>query len=183
MRCIPHIEHYCNEYDMVSRWGALHNVSQVLDNRYSGTVFVRVGATGHMFNQHYLATMFPLHSTSPSSLLANGREQQSNGVKHAFLDKVVKVDVKLALAREDIAMENMGLMRRESKSSTFELGDEEYPSANAVPSRRIPGGRHEATDIKVLNNNIAVVGKNMKGKTVRQLSRLWRYEGGESPSF
>lgn len=185
-RCIPHIEHYCNEYDMVSRWGALHNVAQVLDNRYSGTVFVRMGATGHMFNQHYLAAMFPLLSTSPSSAPANSREQQTNGAKqgpNAFLDKIVKVDVKLALAREDTAMKNMGLMRRESASSVLELVDGEYLSADAVPNGDIPGGRKKATNIKILKDNVAVEGKDTKGKTVRQLSRLWRYEGGESPSF
>ena len=179
LRCIPHIEHYCNEYDMVSRWGALHNVSQVLDNRYSGTVFVRVGATGHMFNQHYLAAMFPLPSTSPSSGLTSSRDQQTNGVKHAFLDKIVKVDVRLTLAREDTAMKNMGLIRRESTSSTFELD----MSADAVVNGDIPEGRKETPNIKVLQDHVTIEGNDTKGKTVRQLSRLWRYEGGDSPSF
>ena len=183
MRCIPHIEHYCNEYDMVSRWGALHSISQVLDNRYSGTVLVRVGATGHMFNQHYLAAMFPLPSTSPSSALANSREQQTNGAKHPFLDKIVKVDIKLAFAREDTAMKKMGLMRRESTNSILELGDGEYISADAVLNGDLPGGREEATNIKIIKDNVAAEGKATKGKAVRQLSRLWRYEGGESPSF
>ena len=185
-RCIPHIEHYCNEYDMVSRWGALHNVAQVLDNRYSGTVFVRIGATGHMFNQHYLASMFPLPSTSPSSALADSRDQKTNGAKKepkAFLDNMVKVDVKLALAREDTAMKNMGLMRRESASWVLELVDGESLSADAVLNGNIPGSRKEATNIKILKDNVSVEGKDIKGKTVRQLSRLWRYEGGESPSF
>ncbi len=63
MRCIRHIEHYCNEYDMVSRWGALDNAQVAPPDRYSGTVFVRRGATGHMFNQHYLAIMFPLRAS------------------------------------------------------------------------------------------------------------------------
>ena len=184
MRCIPYIEHYCNEYDMVSRWGALHNVTQVLDNRYSGTVFVRIGATGHLFNQHYLAIMFPLPSTSPSSALPSSGEQQTNGAKQgpkAFYDKSVKVDVKLALAREDTAMKNMGLRRRESANSVFELWDGESLSADAPLNGDIPGGRKEAVGVKILRDNVAEEGKDTKRKTVKQLSRLWRYEGGESP--
>lgn len=43
---IPHMEHYANEYDMVPRWGVLHSVQDVLDVRYAGSVFVRMGASG-----------------------------------------------------------------------------------------------------------------------------------------
>ena len=39
---------------MVPRWGVLYSVEKILDRRYSGRVFVREGATGHLFNQHYL---------------------------------------------------------------------------------------------------------------------------------
>ncbi|KAL4762703.1 uncharacterized protein BDW70DRAFT_26498 [Aspergillus foveolatus] len=54
---ILHIEHYANSYDFVSLWGAL-NFSNI-PNRFMGHVFVRQGS-GHLFNQHYLGTMFPL---------------------------------------------------------------------------------------------------------------------------
>ena len=83
MRCIQHIEHYCNEYDMVSRWGALDNAQNGSRNRYSGTVFVRRGATGHMFNQHYLAIMFPLRA-SPSTVAYN-LEATVNSLIVAFM--------------------------------------------------------------------------------------------------
>ncbi|KAL4770243.1 hypothetical protein BDW60DRAFT_209183 [Aspergillus nidulans var. acristatus] len=54
---ILHIEHYANSKDFVSLWGAL-NFSNI-PNRFMGHVFVRQGS-GHLFNQHYLGTMFPL---------------------------------------------------------------------------------------------------------------------------
>ncbi|KAL4869818.1 hypothetical protein BDV12DRAFT_167278 [Aspergillus spectabilis] len=54
---ILHIEHYANSKDFVSLWGVLNFTS--IPNRYNGQVLVRPG-TGHMFNQHYLDTMFPL---------------------------------------------------------------------------------------------------------------------------
>lgn len=50
---ISHMEHYANEYDMVPRWGVLHSVQDVLDIRYAGSVFVRMGASG-MFNYNLL---------------------------------------------------------------------------------------------------------------------------------
>ena len=43
---IPHMEHYANEFDLVPRWGVLHSVQDVLDARYAGSIFVRLGASG-----------------------------------------------------------------------------------------------------------------------------------------
>lgn len=54
---ILHIEHYANSRDFVSLWGVLNFTN--IRNRFMGQVFVRQGS-GHMFNQHYLGTMFPL---------------------------------------------------------------------------------------------------------------------------
>ncbi|OJJ62736.1 hypothetical protein ASPSYDRAFT_129541 [Aspergillus sydowii CBS 593.65] len=54
---ILHIEHYANSRDFVSLWGVLNFTN--IKNRFMGQVFVRQGS-GHMFNQHYLGTMFPL---------------------------------------------------------------------------------------------------------------------------
>ncbi|KAH8804490.1 hypothetical protein F5884DRAFT_796150 [Xylogone sp. PMI_703] len=56
---ISHIEHYCNEYDLVCSWGALSSAGQT-DTRFYGKVFVSRGATGHLLNQHYLSKMFPV---------------------------------------------------------------------------------------------------------------------------
>ncbi|CEL05598.1 hypothetical protein ASPCAL06716 [Aspergillus calidoustus] len=54
---ILHIEHYANSREFVSVLGVLNFANIV--NRYMGQVFVRPG-TGHMFNQHYMDTMFTL---------------------------------------------------------------------------------------------------------------------------
>ena len=43
---IPHMEHYANEFDMVPRWGVLHSVNEVLQTRYAGSIFIRMGASG-----------------------------------------------------------------------------------------------------------------------------------------
>ena len=43
---IPHMEHYANELDLVPRWGVLHSVQDVLQTRYAGSIFIRIGASG-----------------------------------------------------------------------------------------------------------------------------------------
>lgn len=57
---VRHIEHYINGEDLVPRWGVLKEAQRIPQNRYAGKVFVRIAATGHMLNQHYLSQMFPL---------------------------------------------------------------------------------------------------------------------------
>ncbi|KAL9094780.1 MAG: hypothetical protein Q9165_003051 [Trypethelium subeluteriae] len=79
---IPVIEHYCNELDMVPRWGVLNNVRSQPQLRYAGSVFIHRQMSGHLFNRHYLDTMFPM----------NKRSQH-------FLDQVVDVDIGTAKAR------------------------------------------------------------------------------------
>ena len=79
---IPVIEHYCNEFDLVPRWGVLDNVRSQPQYRYAGCVFVHRQTSGHLFNRHYLDTMFPMD-------------------RHAqdFLNQVVDVDIHTAKAR------------------------------------------------------------------------------------
>ena len=74
-RCIPYIEHYANSGDFVSLWGVLSFAG--IPNRYMGEVFIRKG-TGHLLNQHYLDTMFPLGS--------DGRVREHN----KFIDSTIK---------------------------------------------------------------------------------------------
>lgn len=165
---------------MVPRWGVLYNTTEVLDNRYSGTIFVRTDATGHMFNQHYMDVMFPLELT----LTDNDKPDQA--LLDIFLDKIVDVDEKTARKRELTATRKMGLMRQESG---IEFGD-----GQAVPVRPLMNGR--STDGVIprrrtadegtgfVNAGEALVlglGREARGKTVRELSRLWMYLGGESP--
>lgn len=60
-RYIPTIEHYVNSYDIVPRWGVLYHVRRKGEDAYSGIVFVHEKAPGHLFDQHYLDSMFPQH--------------------------------------------------------------------------------------------------------------------------
>ncbi|KAI4159867.1 MAG: hypothetical protein LQ342_006195 [Letrouitia transgressa] len=83
---IRYIEHYCNEYDMVPRWGVLYSIKHLLKNRYAGRVFVQLGASGHLLIQHYLDTLFPLSSVDFRSNKGSGKSMSNK-----FLKSKVKV--------------------------------------------------------------------------------------------
>lgn len=167
---ISHIEHYANEKDMVPRWGVLHCVQDVLNNRYTGSVFVRMGASGHMFNQHYMDPMFPL---------SNKKVHWSTD---GFLDRMVKVEETLAVQRESTSVSNIGPMRRKSG---LEFGDgqiiPEEPSLTNDPAINGSNGSGEAFMTFARTNSGRLMAEEAQGKTVRELSRLWRYQGGRSP--
>ena len=58
IRQIRHIEHYCNEYDLVARFGVLHFTQDKNSTRFAGKVFQHMGQGGHLLNQHYIDVMF-----------------------------------------------------------------------------------------------------------------------------
>jgi hypothetical protein len=55
---VRHIEHYCNEHDMVCSWGAISSTGTP-GHLFHGKVFVMQRRSGHLLNQHYLSRMFP----------------------------------------------------------------------------------------------------------------------------
>ena len=162
--CIPHIEHYVNELDLIPRWGVLYNVVQVLDNKYSGKIFVRMGTSGHLLNQHYLDPMFPLERAAAGS----------------FLDQVVDVDEKLAERRESVAARHVAFMRRESAQQSTNGGTIDWGDGSTIPVGIIVNGEEKAGDMAI-NFVEPRTFHEARGKTVRQLSRLWRYTDGGSP--
>ena len=163
---ISHIEHYANERDMVPRWGVLHCVQDILNNRYAGSVFVRMGASGHMFNQHYMDAMFPLP------------EKDAHWMSGSFHDNRVKVDEKLAMKRENMAMSNIGIMRRESG---LEFGDGQVIQDDMGMMNGSSQTNANTIMTFARTNTGHLLAEEAQGKTVRELSRLWRYLGGRSP--
>ncbi|MCJ1386266.1 hypothetical protein MMC17_009392 [Xylographa soralifera] len=164
--CVPHIEHYLNELDLVPRWGVLYNVCQVLDSKYCGKVFVRTGASGHLFNQHYMDPIFPLDEASTTS----------------FLDQVVDIDDRLGICRgEETALQSVKLR--------WELAEEDDSVSEGL--ERTVGSEIESVDIidgctpsgaVFINFAEPNAAQDARGKTVRQLSRLCRYIDGGSPT-
>ena len=181
-RVIPYIEHYANSEDMVTRWGVLYSVQNLVDNRFCGQVFVHQGASGHMLNQHYLSVIFPLPGQEPT---------KQEGVDTVpFLEQSVSVDEDVVQRRWDAAEKQKGIMRTESMSifTVLKEGVDGMTSRGTSPVRTGTGHLLKEIEGKV---NIVQSPPEMEededenhvasGKTVRELSRLWRYMDGGDP--
>lgn len=180
-RIISHIEHYANSEDMVTRWGVLYSIKNLLDNRFCGQVFVHQGASGHMLNQHYLGTMFPLRGEEPTP---------GEGVdKVPFLDQKVAVDKDIERRRCAEADKQRGIMRHES----LPIGADVDKSIRvASPVRTGSGSLLTEIDGRVNivggpgmepehSDSDSDSGHEDNGKTVKELSRLWKYLKGGDP--
>ena len=130
-RVIKYIEHYVNEEDLVPRWSAVYD--EKARPQYAGNVFIRVGATGHLLNQHYLSQMFPS---------AGGR----NDGRLCFLDEVVSV------------------------------GGRHGGDGGIVAQNEPPVGSYLSM---CRQNNTPFQNPEEPRRTVREMSRLWRYMGGK----
>ncbi|KAL8751682.1 MAG: hypothetical protein Q9184_005994 [Pyrenodesmia sp. 2 TL-2023] len=204
--CIPHIEHYANEYDMVPRWGVLYATNSLLTNRYAGEVFVRMGASGHMFVDHYLDPIFPLagHGKEVDKAKAGKKgigRATVNGDVHghrveeadSYLGAIVNVDTDVEEKQKGV--ERKSLTNGDSKKAAAE--------ANKYPGLTVNGkGKKAAAEVN--SHSVSAVNQNEvgrvygtingipndehvvdvvlgRGKTVKELSRLWKYLGGAAP--
>ncbi|KAG5302032.1 hypothetical protein I7I48_02231 [Histoplasma ohiense] len=176
---IRHIEHYVNGEDIVPQWGVLYNV-RLTKTRYSGKVFIRKGATGHMFNQHYLNNMFPL-DTTPQLRHGSNRPDAPND----FLDQAVRVDERTCRDREAFYYAAAAASAVESPVCC----------ESSAPVSRNGGGSEVSDGVMSVSNGSGIcvdepdeddeggVKRYRDGMTVRELSRLWKYLGGADPDM
>ncbi|KAL8724975.1 MAG: hypothetical protein Q9166_007649 [cf. Caloplaca sp. 2 TL-2023] len=193
---IRHIEHYANEFDMVPRWGVLYAVSNLVNNRYAGSVFVRAGASGHMFVDHYLDPMFPLgkHQASKAVVKIKNRQASGNNRANGFINPVNdQVEEARSYLDAIVDVDDIIPLKRRTSSPPKSL----IPSSMQMKGRKNPGTR-ESHDIPAINGNglincqvmvngcditdeDLVMEQQARGKMVKDLSRLWLYLGGNSP--
>lgn len=108
-----------------------------------------------MFVLHYLQPMF------------SDVDSKEDSTQDSFLDQVVDVDEDTVRRREATALD---VKRRESG---LLFGDGE---------RLVDGGESGPAIMSFSRTSSGrLMVEEAKGKTVRQLSRLWRYQGGRSP--
>ncbi|RPB16964.1 hypothetical protein P167DRAFT_499627 [Morchella conica CCBAS932] len=163
-RLIRHIEHYANEHDFVALFGVLHFTRDKLSNRFVGKVFENKGHGGHLMNQHYLDRMFV---------------DEASG----FLDQVVEIDENTAMQREEEAGLEGALNRTEVEARATHGENVAHGTAEAV-GVRIDASRSVRTLGTVRTRGTMDARRSVerqRGKTVRDLSRLWRYKDGHSP--
>jgi hypothetical protein len=200
-RVIPHIEHYCNSQDMVTRWGALYSAKSILQNRFCGHIFINEGASGHMLNQHYLSDMFPIHHKRAGAGHKAGTSSDSKHHQVPFLDRVVHLDTATVTQRRSNLVHQLAVMRHDSapldpddhshaahSSHVHDLHDVQSKNEHEdlvltlgqgtkLQSKDLSGA--EGSRISVIK--VPHTEEEYKGKTVRQLSRLWRYLDGGVP--
>lgn len=140
---------------------------------------------GHMFNQHYIDPMFPLSTCQKQamkekrSILSKCWERvaghpgdhsggKSNGL---FLDQIVKTDGRLSIQREYTVIAEMGVMRRESGL--------EFGNGQVLRDCEDANGDGFMTFLRTASDRVVV--EEARDKTVKDLSRLWKYLGGKSP--
>ena len=187
-RVIPHIEHYCNSEDMVTRWGVLYSVKNVLGNRFCGHVFIHDGASGHMLNQHYLAKMFPINPPAAGEW----------GLEVPFLDSVVQVDSATVAKRDSDADGQLRVSRQNSlpldasySQTSISKTNDRIATTSGFEGLRLGEGEDlretdlagaEGSRITVARARSAEGVEQSRGKRVRDLSRLWRYMDGGCPT-
>ncbi|EAU92207.2 hypothetical protein CC1G_13022 [Coprinopsis cinerea okayama7 len=74
-RQIKVIEHYVNENDFVAQIGIQHFATGVPGAQYLGKIFTRKAEGGHMFNEHYMFSMFGQGTATPflnTHVVSNG---------------------------------------------------------------------------------------------------------------
>ena len=146
---------------------------------------------GHMLNQHYLEPIFPLaEAQNQATKEENGIGRESgatvdhhtehdvgDNVVETFLDRIVTPDEKLAKRRDVNILHEMGIVRRES-GLEFGSGQVLKDTPGLADGKDASDGE-SLTFVRTPSNRI--VAEEARGKTVRDLSRLWKYLGGKSP--
>jgi hypothetical protein len=198
-RVVPHIEHYCNSGDMVTRWGALFSAKSILQNRFCGHIFINEGASGHMLNQHYLSDMFPIHHKKAGAGHAFGTSSESKHAGLPFLDRIVKLDTATVTQRDSTAVHQLAVMRHDS--ANVDEDDHTHAAHTAEVHGVLNSEEQQQEFLLKLGEGSKLTSKDLsgaegsrisvvtvhdpydeyKGKTVRQLSRLWRYLDGTDP--
>lgn len=193
---------------MVPRWGVLYATRALLTNRYAGAVFVHMGATGHMFVQHYLDTIFPLlgrtndtgraaavkangfagngHVVKNGASTSNHVQSQSQHVDEAqdveqgssYLDGIPFVDEHAYAKRQNVTPRSLVKAKKNvAKLSSAKPG----ATTNGDAAASMNGSVRHTGSFVVVKGGPTTDTQKYGGKTVRQISRLWLYLGGQSP--
>lgn len=138
-----------------------------------------------MFNQHYLNPLFP--SSRVQTLATKGNknvkwkfegkvtghdaDRIEDDSDEPFLDRVVTTDEELVRRRDFTELAEISVMRRDSG---LEFGDGQVLRDCGDANRD-----GCLTFLRTASDRLLV--EEAKDKTVRELSRLWKYLGGKSP--
>lgn len=170
VRAIGHIEHYAFVTDFVALWGVLHFATTPPASRsiprFIGRLFARTSPDdrgGHQLVQHYLDEMFPLERDSVTGQFVGCKETND------FMESVVKTD-------GDKGEKAGG--RREGVAGCWE-GDSESEEGEGDGERVGIVEMHNGGSPIALRKRLELSADKVR---VKELSRLWKYRNGRSPT-
>ena len=103
-------------------------------------------------------------------------EKDAHWMSDTFLDNRVKVDEKLAMKRENMAIRNIGVKRRE-RGLGFGDGQVVQDGMGMMNGSSGSNQTNPNTIVTFARTNTGhLLAEEAQGKTVRELSRLWRYQ-------
>ena len=138
-----------------------------------------------MFNQHYLDPMFSLSTCQERDtkerrsiiwkcwerIVGHNGDHSGGKSDGLFLDQIVETDGRLSIQRDFAAFAEMGVMRRESGL--------EFGSGQVLRDCEDANGDGFMTFLRTASDRVMV--EEARDKTLKDLSRLWKYLGGKSP--
>lgn len=155
-----------------------------------------------MLNQHYLSDMFPLHHKRAGAGHRHGTSSDSMHHGMPFLDRIVHLDTATVTQRDSEAKHQLAIMRHDSQTEyddyshqahevhVGDVHDIQSQAEHAEMMLKLGKGTRltsadlsgaEGSRISIFKRYEIEEAKLYKGKTVRQLSRLWRYLDGGDP--
>ena len=140
---------------------------------------------GHMFNQHYLNPMFPPSKRQTvatkgkknvkwkfeGKVAGHDADRIEDKPDEPFLDRVVTTDEKLAIKRDFTELAEINVMRRESGL--------EFGNGQVLKDCGDANDDGCLTFLRTASDRLVV--EEARDKTVKELSRLWKYLEGKSP--
>lgn len=163
--------------DMMARCGIMHHTMCLLDNRFCGRMFV-IHRPGFTFSQ-YMEMMF-----RPTMM----QKRSMSMMRRSMLDEVPEIDVSMAEKREFTAQGMSSPLRPMMMQMMKKMGGEEMMMDGKIMDSKMDGMRmkNEKRSSWNMSGNDCVAMARMcaqecEGKTLRQLSRLWRYADGARP--
>ncbi|RDW84800.1 hypothetical protein BP6252_02390 [Coleophoma cylindrospora] len=200
-KAIHYIEHYANSFDFVARWGVSSFIRSYSPSaasaRFMGRVFEQTGQ-GHLLNEHYLDTMFPLKRTVDGrGGIGNtgflGADEEDNKFVESYLDiqvgrgkkhEIVPGDEREGLETSYRGTHGESLKNRpEHGNSTkgFFLGGSITPPRTEAESPQDYKQMESAMNgVDAINGCSESSDEKIRFK-VKDMSRLWLYRNGRSP--
>ncbi len=121
--------------------------------------------------------MFPIHHKKGGAGHAEGTSSEAKNYGIPFLDRVVNLDTATVTHRDSNAAHQLAVMRDENAPDRGDYSHIAH-AGSKLTSKDLSGAEGSRISVVIVQDP-----SDDRGKTVRQLSRLWRYMDGADPDI